>query len=511
MENKYHLTNKNYSYREFKPLFKGPIFVSLHSDCKKNIKKSNDRLKIAMAKDKSLYGINTGFGELCNVKIKYKDLNQLQINLVRSHASGIGDPMSAGLVRTILFLKILTYIKGFSGIRYEVVDILIKFLNNDIIPFVPKKGSVGASGDLAPLAHIALTLIGEGYVFIEGKKIKTSVALKKLNIIPLVLKPKEGLSLINGTQVSTALAIKSLINAELILNMADISAALSIENSFSSKEVFESAIHQLKKHPGQRIVAKNICKLLEGSEIVASHKDCDRVQDPYSFRCVPHVHGASRDCFNNVSKVIDNEINSVSDNPLVFENGYIANSGHFHAEHVAQNLDFLSISVSEIGSISERRVHCMMKGINDDIQDFITKQPGLESGYMIAHVTAAALASENRTLAHPASVDNITTSGGQEDFVSMAPWAAEKLLKIQDNVFNILSIELLVSGAANNLVLSKYKSSNALDPLKKHLKKVCNYNSGDRSLNNEIRSIYNDLKSGTIYNYISKIVNLELT
>ena len=210
-------------------------------------------------------------------------------------------------------------------------------------------------------------------------------------------------------------------------------------------------------------------------------------------------------------QIIDNEINSVSDNPLVFENGYIANSGHFHAEHVAQNLDFLSISVSEIGSISERRVHCMMKGINDDIQAFITKQPGLESGYMIAHVTAAALASENRTLSHPASVDNITTSGGQEDFVSMAPWAAEKLLKIQDNVFNIISIELLVSGAANNLVLSKYKPSFALDPLVKYLKKICNYNSGDRSLNTEIRSIYNDLKSGTIYNYINKIVNLELT
>ena len=503
------LSLRSFSYEDFAPLFSGPVKVSIDKICISKINESNNRLIKQIENGLIIYGVNTGFGDLCNIKIKHKDQFKLQTNLVKSHASGIGKPLSFGIVRSVLFLKILTYIKGFSGIRYDVVDTIIQFLNNDIIPVIPEKGSVGASGDLAPLAHLALTLIGEGNVFYKGKKMPAINAIKKAKIEPLILHQKEGLSLINGTQLSTALAIKCLIDGELIMKSADISAALSIENSFSSRKVFKKELHTLKKHPGQSLVARNIYNILDNSEIVKSHKNCSKVQDPYSFRCVPHVHGATRDVFKNVSDIINNEINSVSDNPLVLENNDIISSGHFHAEHVAQNLDFLSISFSELGSISERRIHFMMKGVDDKISPFVAKNPGLESGYMIAHVTAAALASENKTLSHPASTDNITTSAGQEDFVSMAPWAGQKLLNIQNNIFNIISIELIVAGAANYFNSLKMKSGNGTDSIIGLLNKICHYKSGDRSLTNEIGSIRALFEDGTICNIVDKTINLE--
>ena len=503
------LSNRSYSYQEFASLFLGPVKIFIDNDCKTNIKESNDRLINQIENGLTIYGVNTGFGDLCNIKIKKEDQFKLQTNLVRSHASGIGKPLSHGIVRCVLFLKLLTYIKGFSGIRYDVVDTIIKFINNDIIPVIPEKGSVGASGDLAPLAHIALALIGEGEVFFNGKKKITIDVLNKIKINPLILHQKEGLSLINGTQLSTALAIKCLFDRDVILKSIDISASLSVENSFSSQKVFKKDIHLLKKHPGQRLVARNICKILNNSGIVKSHSNCLKVQDPYSFTCLPHVHGATRDSFSSVSKIINNEINSVSDNPLVLKNNDIISSGHFHAEHIAQNLDFLSISFSEIGSITERRIHYMMKGIDGNLSPFITKKPGLESGYMIAHVTAAALASENKTLSHPASIDNITTSAGQEDFVSMAPWAGQKLLNIQKNIFNIISIELIISGAANYFNSIKKKPGKGTEPVLKLLNSICNYNVGDRPLTKEIESVRDIIKDGTICDKVKQKINLE--
>ena len=506
---KINISLKSFTFRNFSPLFEGPIKVILDKKCKKNIEESNRILNNQIQNGITIYGVNTGFGDLCNIKIKTDDQFNLQTNLVKSHASGIGKPLSKGIVRSILLLKILTYIKGYSGIRYTLVKTIINLLNNDIIPVIPEKGSVGASGDLAPLAHMALAIIGEGEVFYNGKIVSTRHALKDANLTPILLHQKEGLSLINGTQLSTALAIKCLLDGELILKSMDIAGALSVENSYSSRKVFKKEVHQIKQHPGQQLVARNIYKMLFSSEIVKSHLNCSRVQDPYSFRCIPHVHGASRDSFDNALKVINNEINSVSDNPLVLKNKEIISSGHFHAEHIAQSLDFLSISFSELGSISERRIHFMMKGIEKKSPPFLALKPGLESGYMIAHVTAASLASENKTLSHPASVDNITTSAGQEDFVSMAPWAGQKLLKIQDNIFNIIAIELLVSGAANYISSSANKSGKGSKIIIELLNSICSYEKGDRTLTKEIELITKLVRNGKFYDIVNKKINLE--
>ena len=503
------VSTKSIDYKYFAPLFSGPVRLSLTKESQKNLKKSNLRLKSQLKKNQTIYGVNTGFGNLSHIGIGAKDQKKLQLNLVRSHASGIGKPLELGIVRSIFLLKLLTYVKGYSGIRPLVAEKIVQFINKDILPVIPEKGSVGASGDLAPLGHMALALIGEGEVFYKGKKWSTSKALKQARVKPLELHAKEGLSLINGTQVSTAIAIKALIEGESLLRSADVVGALSVENSFSSKAVFKHDIHALKEHPGQRLVAKNIYKMLNGSLIVKSHSNCGKVQDPYSFRCIPHIHGASRDSFAHASEIINNEINSVSDNPLVLDNGDIVSSGHFHAEHVAQSLDFLAIAFSELGAISERRIHFFMKGVEGKFPPFVTQSPGIESGYMIVHVTASALASENKTLSHPASVDSLTTSGGQEDLVSMAPWAGQKLLQIQSNISNILAIEMIVAGAANNISSIKLKSGKGTALVLDIIKKSCNFSAGDRTLTNEINVLANHIRSNYLIEAISKHITLE--
>ena len=503
------ISTRSYSYRDFALLFDGPVCVSLTKNSFYNLKQSYKRLLAKINTGETIYGVNTGFGNLSKIKIDPKDQKDLQLNLVRSHASGVGNPLELGLIRTIFVLKLLTYVKGYSGIRPAVAEKIVQFLNNDILPVIPEKGSVGASGDLAPLGHMALALIGEGKVFYNGKEIRTKTALLKANIKPLVLQQKEGLSLVNGTQVSTALAIKSLLDGDLLLKTADIAGALSIENSFASRKVFQKKIHALKNHPGQQSVASNVYKLLNGSQIVKSHSNCSIVQDPYSFRCIPHIHGASKDGFTRAANMIDNEINSVSDNPIVLENGDIVNSGHFHGEHVAQAMDFLAISFCELGSVSERRTHYFMKGVEGKFNLFVTKSPGVESGYMMAHVTASALVSENKTLAHPASVDSLPTSGGQEDLVSMAPWAGQKLLQIQHNLRHILAVELLVAGAANQIASPNLTPGKGTFPILNILKSLCKYHNGDRTLSEEIESIAKKIKSGEFVHAVTKNIILE--
>ena len=492
------ISTRSYSYRDFAHLFDGPVCVTLTKKSLHNLKQSNKRLLSKINTGETIYGVNTGFGNLSKIKIDPKDQKDLQLNLVRSHASGVGNPLEPGLIRTIFVLKLLTYVKGYSGIRSAVAEKIVQFLNHDILPVIPEKGSVGASGDLAPLGHMALALIGEGKVFYNGKEITTKTVLSKANIKPLVLQQKEGLSLINGTQVSTALAIKSLLDGDLLLKTADIAGALSVENSFASRKVFQKKIHALKNHPGQQSVASNVYKLLNGSKIVKSHSNCGIVQDPYSFRCIPHIHGASKDGFTRAANMIDNEINSVSDNPIVLENGDIVNSGHFHGEHLAQAMDFLAISFCELGAVSERRTHFFMKGVEGKFHLFVTKSPGVESGYMIAHVTASALASENKTLAHPASVDSIPTSGGQEDLVSMAPWAGYKLLKIQENVTKILAIEMLIGCAAYTLYHSKLEPGDGTRCIIKRVQGLTQILNGDRELTDEINSLASIINSGEI-------------
>ncbi len=503
------VSTKKYSYIDFLPFFRGPAKLSLSKESENNIIRSQKYLLQNLKKDKPIYGVNTGFGNLSHILINSEDIEKLQTNLIRSHASGIGGPLSLGVVRSVLFLKLLTFAKGYSGVSLELVKKIIQLFNKDILPVIPKRGSVGASGDLAPLGHMALVLIGEGEVFFKGKTLKTHLALKKARIKPLSLKPKEGLSLINGTQVSTAIAIKTLLDGRNLLLSADIAGALSVENSFSTRKVFQKRIHDLKQHSGQRISAKNIYKLLSNSEIVYSHNNCGKIQDPYSFRCIPHVHGASRDMFTNAVNIVNNEINSVSDNPLIFDENSIVSSGHFHAEHIAMALDSLAFSFSELGAISERRIHYFMKGIDGKIPPFVCKNPGLDSGYMIAHVTSTSLASENKTLSHPACVDSLPTSGGQEDLVSMAPWAGLKLIQIQKNVNRILAIELIVAGAANYLISSNLKPGDGTSKVLEILKEYCSFSKGDRALTSEIKDVYDILRLGHLYRDISHHLTLE--
>ncbi len=503
------VSTKRIDYKDFTSLFKGPIQVELTNSALNNIRKSHANLNNLLKHKKIIYGVNTGFGNLSHIHINKKDQNQLQTNLVRSHASAIGKPFELGIVRTILFLKLLTYSRGYSGVSIELVKKIQELINKDILPVIPEKGSVGASGDLAPLGHMALSVIGEGKVFYQGKVFKTKTIFNRLNINPLILGPKEGLSLINGTQVSTALAIKACLDGDILLKSADIAGAFSVENSFSSRKVFNKKIHQLKCHPGQKISAQNVYKMLIGSEIVRSHSNCGKVQDPYSFRCIPHIHGACRDTFSSAKTIINNEINSVSDNPLIMDKNTAMSSGHFHGEHISQSLDMLSIAFTELGAISERRTHYFMKGVKDLIPPFVAKNPGLESGYMIAHVTATALASENKTLSHPASIDSLPTSGGQEDLVSMAPWAAQKLLNIQYNISSIIAIELIVAGAANFIASNKFVPGKGTGPILEILKNHCDYNNGDRHLTSEIENITDLIISGSLLLKVLEFVNLE--
>ena len=492
------ILDKIYSYQDFAPLLISPAKITINKDSKKKIRESYNRLTDIISSGQTVYGVNTGFGRLSQIKIDKEDQRRLQLNLIRSHSAGVGDNLDVGIIRVAMALKLLNYSQGYSGVHPDTVSQLIKFVNNDLIPVVPEKGSVGASGDLAPLAHIASALIGEGKILYNKKITKSKTILNKIGINPLTLYQKDGISLVNGTQISTAIAIKSLYNSAIILDSADAIGALSIETSLSSRNTFKSSIHKLKKHKGQTISASNVWRMTKDSEIVSSHEDCDVVQDPYSFRCIPHVHGACRDTVEQSSQFVNNEINSVSDNPVVLDNGEIGFSGHFHAEHIALALDSISMAMAEIGAISERRIHYFMKGAEGRLPLFLANRPGIESGYMIAHVTASALASENKTLAHPASIDSIPTSGGQEDLVSMAPWAGYKLLKIQENVTKILSIEMLIGCAAYDLRHSELKPGVGTRHIINRAKDIVENSKGDRELTSEINRLDSMISNGDI-------------
>ncbi len=502
------ISRESRSIQYFLPCLEGPVRVRLNADSRKAIRASHSILAQLLKKGKKIYGVTTGFGDLSKVTIDADDRQKLQLNLVRSHATGVGKSFDLGITRLILFLKLSTWAKGVSGVRLELVSLVRDLLNHDILPVIPRQGSVGASGDLAPLAHMALPLIGEGLVHFQDRIMPAMLAMKEVDLEPLVLGPKEGISLINGTQVSTAIGIKACLEAESLLKIADLVGAISVEASLSSRSVFKSSIHKLKQHPGQRLVAANVWNLLRDSEIVLSHKDCDRVQDPYSFRCIPHVHGISRDNYNGAKEIVQNEANSVSDNPLIMPNTQIMNSGHFHAESIAQAMDILAIAIAELGSISERRLHYFMKGIEDRVPPFVASNPGIESGFMTAHITAASLVSENKVLTHPASVDTISTSGGQEDFVSMAPWAGRKCLRVIDNVRNILAIELLTSATINELFHAPLKMARGTQPVIKLLKKHVHFSRGDRPLYTDIKVVNDLIKTKQILSLVNK--NYEL-
>ncbi len=412
-----------------------------------------------ITKDVAVYGINTGFGYLKNKRIPPQDLAQLQRNLILSHACGVGTPFSEEVVRAIMLLRANTLVQGHSGVRQCVLDRLVDFLNAGIHPVIPSRGSVGASGDLAPLAHLALALIGEGEVMFRGACWPTAQVLAEMSWEPLELQAKEGLALINGTQPMCAVACVVLDGFEALLEQADLIAAMTLQVGMGSRQAFRPDLHALRPHPGQVQTAENLWQWMDASEMVNAHEACDQVQDSYAFRCIPQVHGASRDTFTHALSVLNREINAVTDNPIIMpqttaygEAGDIISCGHFHGQPIAFIMDFVAVAMSELANISERRIERLVNPEHSrGLPAFLSPEGGLNSGFMIPQYIAAALVSENKVLAHPASVDSIPTSANQEDHVSMGTTAANKALQILEHCQQVLAIELLCAAQSMDL------------------------------------------------------------
>lgn len=397
-----------------------------------------------------VYGVTTGVGELAHVRISPEQTAELNRNIVRSHAAGVGAPLPADVVRAMMVLRAHGLSLGYSGVRPVVVRLLIGMLNRGVVPVVPEQGSVGASGDLAPLAHLALAMTGEGEAFLDGARVPAADALSRSGLEPLVLGAKEGLALINGTQLMTALGCLALADVERLAKTADVAGAMSLEALLGTPEAFDPLLQHARPHPGQLASARNLRRLLEGSEILAGRPVPLRVQDAYSLRCMPQVHGAARDALRFAREVLEREANSATDNPLVFaEAGRVISGGNFHGQPVAMVLDLLAIAVSYLGAISERRIERLVNPhLSNGLPPFLVEQSGLRTGYMLAQYTAAALASENKALAYPASVDTIPTSAGHEDHVSMGPIAGRKALLVAANAERVLGIELVCAAQA---------------------------------------------------------------
>ena len=437
-------------------LKENPI-VSLSNESKRKVIKARKLIDKWVDEGKVIYGVTTGFGEFANVSISKKDIEKLQENLIVSHSTGVGDPLPPFIVKIMMLLRVNALASGHSGIRLETLELLIAMINNNIIPVIPSQGSVGSSGDLAPLSHLVLAMIGKGEAQIykdvmkddqhKVKVLKSSVALKKFGLTPVKLAAKEGLALINGTQMMTAFASYICIEAKKLEKIADIAGALSHETLRGTDNAFDLRIHKLRPFPGQIAVAKNILAMIKGSEIRESHRENDpRVQDSYSIRCIPQIHGASRDSIDYVCSRVEIELNSVNDNPLIFPDDEAhLEGGNFHGQPIALAMDFMAIALSEYANVSERRTERMLNGSLSSLPRFLAKNGGLNSGLMIAQYTAAALVSENKVLAHPASVDSIPTSANQEDHNSMGSIAARKCFQILKNVQAVLAIEILTA------------------------------------------------------------------
>jgi histidine ammonia-lyase len=433
----------------------GGVRLSLDPSVRDGMARAQAVVQAIVDNDQVVYGINTGFGKLASTRIANDHLAELQRNLVLSHCVGTGEPLAAPVVRLVLATKAISLARGHSGLRPEIVDALLALFNAGLMPRIPAKGSVGASGDLAPLAHLACVLIGEGQATTDSGEVVSGLeAMRRIGLAPFVLGPKEGLALLNGTQVSTALALVGLFGAEDVFASALMSGALSLEAIQGSIKPFDARIHAARGQPGQIAVAAAVRALLEGSAIVPSHPDCGRVQDPYSIRCIPQVMGACLDNLAHAANVLRIEANAASDNPLVFtDTQEVISGGNFHAEPVAFAADIIALAVSEIGAIAERRIALLLDTGLSGLPPFLVRDGGLNSGFMIAQVTAAALASENKSLAHPASVDSLPTSANQEDHVSMATFAARRLGEMVNNTAVVVGIEAMA--AAQGLELKR--------------------------------------------------------
>jgi histidine ammonia-lyase len=472
--------------------------VAISSSARPRIAASRKVIEQIVGRDAVVYGVNTGFGKLSDVRVPKDELRQLQLNLVRSHACGIGAPLSEPEVRAMILLRANVLTLGFSGIRWEVIQLLCEMLNRRVHPVVPEKGSVGASGDLAPLAHLALSVIGEGEVFLEGQRMSTAEALRRTELKAVELEAKEGLALLNGTQAMHAVGGLALLRAHRLARVADVSGAMSLEALKGTPVAFESRLQKARPHPGQEATAEHLLSLLEDSEIRESHfTDDPRVQDAYSLRCMPQVHGAVRGALAHCENVLLIESASATDNPLVFaDSDEVISGGNFHGAPLAFAFDYVAIALTDLMSISERRTDRLVNpDKSEGLPAFLARRPGVESGFMIAHVAAASLVNEARVLAHPASVDNITTSGGKEDHVSMGMTSALKLRSIVDLAENLLAIELLA--AAEGLEYRRpLKAGRGVEQAYATVRKVAPPLTQDRALSSDIAAVAEAIRRG---------------
>jgi len=500
------IDNQLIGLAELRAAWEGPVEVELGNSARRRIAESNELIVDVVAGGKQVYGVNTGFGQLAQVKIDDDELAQLQENLVRSHAVGVGDDLDDNIVRLIMLMKVIALAEGFSGVRVELVEAICALINHNIYPRIPGKGSVGASGDLAPLAHMASVLIGAGEARVAGTTAPAEMVLQEAGLEPVVLAPKEGLALLNGTQVSTALTLAAVFRTEHILAATLAAGAMASDAIKGSDTPFDKRIQSVRGHGGQIAVAGVLRELMKGSDIRASHAECDRVQDPYSIRCQPQVAGACLDVLRHVCKVIETEANAVTDNPLVFaDSKAVLSGGNFHAEPVALAADYLALAIAELGSLSERRIALLIDSHLSGLPAFLVREGGLNSGFMMAQVTAAALTSENKTYAHPASVDSIPTSANQEDHVSMSTFAARRLHDMLDNVENIVAIELLA--AAQGVEFHQpQRSSSSIEKIITTLREVSPSYAEDRSLSADFTRVAALVNNGVFCEYSSSIL-----
>ncbi len=516
------LDGKSLTLAKVEVFLSGSVKIELSAESKKRVRKARAIVDKWIATDEVVYGITTGFGEFANVKISHEKLEELQENLIISHSVGVGEPLPPFIVKVMMLLRVNALARGHSGIRLTTLQLLIDMINNNIIPVVPSQGSVGSSGDLAPLSHLVLAMIGKGKVqvfkelsYLTKKNVKPVLSksiLKKFGLKPVKLSAKEGLALINGTQMMTAFAAYISIQAKKLLKYSDIAAALSHEALRGTDTAYDKRIHMLRPFEGQTTTAQNMLSLIDGSEIRTSHLDNDnRVQDSYSIRCIPQIHGASKDAVNYVCSKVEIELNSVNDNPLIFPedgNGEHLEGGNFHGQPIALAMDFMSIALSELASVAERRIERLTNGSLSDLPRFLTKEGGLNSGFMIAQYTAASLVSENKVLSHPASVDSIPTSANQEDHNSMGSIAARKCFQVLKNVQKVISIELLTAAQGVEFLkpLKCGKGTNAtLKEIRKHIPPL----GKDRIMYVDIEKVSELVETGSLLQKVEKVVPLD--
>lgn len=496
----------SFTLAELRIIYENPIDLQLEKGTAEGIQRARKTVTDLTESGETAYGINTGFGLMANTKIAAKDVEKLQENLVLSHAMGTGAPLSDGVVRLVIAMKATSLAQGFSGIRPEVIDALLTLLRHELYPVIPAKGSVGASGDLAPLAHMAALLLGVGTVSHKGHILAATAALEGAGLKSIRLQEKEGLALLNGTQVSTALALAALFEIENVFAAAMVAGAMSVDAMKGSLVPFDARIHAVRRQQGQIDTAAKYLELIRGSHINASHAHCDKVQDPYSLRCQPQVMGAALGVMRQAAETLLTEANAVTDNPLIFpEEGDILSGGNFHAEPVAMAADMLAVAIAEIGSISERRTALLVDPKMSGLPAFLVADSGLNSGFMIAQVTTAALVSENKALAHPCSVDSIPTSAGQEDHVSMATHAARRLLDMAENAGAVVAIELLA--AAQGVDFHRpLKSSAPLEKAHALVREKAAFYDKDRYFAPEIEGVRTLVGAGVFLPFVKQLL-----